>query len=84
MVVLERMLDLIRATVGLVLTAPLMLVIDLMIRLTMGSSIPFRQKRPGLYGKLFTLLRFRTRLVLTVQSNLRSGVSIVSTQCVVG
>ena len=31
-----------------------------MIRISMGRLICFRQRPPGLYGKLFTLVKFRT------------------------
>lgn len=50
------------ATFGLVLLAPVMLVVALLIRLTMGSPVLFRQVRPGLYGRPFTMYKFRTML----------------------
>jgi sugar transferase EpsL len=42
------------------LLSPLFVVVGLFVRLTMGSPILFRQVRPGLNGKPFTLLKFRT------------------------
>jgi len=48
------------AVVGLVLAAPAMAVAALLIRLTMGSPVLFRQQRPGRHGRPFTLLKFRT------------------------
>jgi lipopolysaccharide/colanic/teichoic acid biosynthesis glycosyltransferase len=44
----------------LLLLSPLMLVIALAIRLTMGSPVLFRQLRPGLRGEAFELVKFRT------------------------
>lgn len=37
-----------------------MMVIAIAIRLRMGSPVLFRQQRPGLHGRPFTLLKFRT------------------------
>jgi sugar transferase EpsL len=34
-----------------------------MIRGTMGSPVLFRQRRPGLHGRIFTVLKFRTMSV---------------------
>jgi sugar transferase EpsL len=56
----KRALDLAGALIILALIWPLMLVIALIIRLTMGSPIFFRQVRPGLGERPFTLVKFRT------------------------
>ncbi len=60
--VLKRGMDLVGATFGLVLLAPVMLVVALLIRLAMGSPVLFRQERPGLYGRPFMMYKFRTML----------------------
>jgi len=39
---------------------PLIVLIGIIIKLDSGGSIFFRQKRPGLHGKPFTLYKFRT------------------------
>lgn len=57
---LKRALDLTFATCGLLAAGPVMLIISALIRLTMGSPVLYRQVRPGLHGKPFTLLKFRT------------------------
>jgi sugar transferase EpsL len=56
----KRALDLLVAVFGLVLLFPLLLVVAVMIRLSMGSPIFFRQVRPGYHAKPFTLVKFRT------------------------
>ena len=43
-----------------VLSPFLMVIISVLIRLTMGKPVFFRQTRPGLYGKPFTIYKFRT------------------------
>ena len=56
----KRALDLIVASFGLALLSPLLFVMALMIRLSMGSPIFFRQVRPGYHARPFTLVKFRT------------------------
>jgi len=56
----KRSLDLAVALVGLAVLSPLILVIALAIRLTMGRPVFFRQVRPGREARPFTLLKFRT------------------------
>lgn len=57
---LKRAGDIFISLTALILLAPLMLLIAIAIRLTMGSPILFRQQRPGLHGQPFSLLKFRT------------------------
>lgn len=58
--VLKRLMDLALALAGLVVAAVPMAGIAVAIRLTMGSPVLFRQRRPGLHGELFDVLKFRT------------------------
>ena len=45
---------------GIILAAPLLLLVALLVRVKLGTPILFRQQRPGLHGVPFTLLKFRT------------------------
>ena len=56
----KRALDLLLAVAGIVLLLPVMAVLGLLIRLTIGRPVLFRQQRTGLHGRPFTLLKFRT------------------------
>lgn len=58
--VTKRSIDLIVATILLILTSPFILIAAIAIRLSMGSPVIFRQKRPGLNEEIFTLYKFRT------------------------
>ena len=58
----KRCFDLVLAIPALILCAPIMAIIGLGIRLTMGKGMLFRQMRPGLQGKPFILLKFRTMI----------------------
>ena len=59
---MKRLLDVVLCLVLLVPTLPLMLGAALAVRLRMGKGVLFRQERPGLRGRPFTLLKFRTML----------------------
>lgn len=59
----KRLLDLALTTPALVLSLPVQAVAALAIRRTMGSPVLFRQRRPGLDGEPFEMLKFRTMLL---------------------
>jgi len=61
---LKRVIDSMGAVTGLVLLSPVMLVVAVLVRFTMGSPVLFRQVRPGLHGKQFKMYKFRTMLDL--------------------
>jgi lipopolysaccharide/colanic/teichoic acid biosynthesis glycosyltransferase len=48
------------SAVGLVLLAPCLLAVAAAIRMTIGSPVLFRHRRPGLHSRPFTLVKFRT------------------------
>lgn len=56
----KRIVDVLVAGAALVICAPLMFAVAVFVGLTMGSPVLFRQKRPGLRGVPFTLVKFRT------------------------
>lgn len=56
----KRILDVAGALVGLIVLSPLLLLIAILVRLRLGAPVLFRQVRPGLRGKPFELLKFRT------------------------
>ncbi len=56
----KRILDLIVASLMLVLFSPVMLIVALLVRLLLGSPVLFRQERPGYRGRPFFLYKFRT------------------------
>lgn len=58
--VVKRLVDVLGAVIGLVVLAPVLAVLALLVRLRLGSPIFFRQRRPGLDGRPFTILKFRT------------------------
>jgi lipopolysaccharide/colanic/teichoic acid biosynthesis glycosyltransferase len=57
---MKRLFDFTVGSVALVLAIPLLLVLALLVRLRLGTPVLFRQQRPGLMGKPFELVKFRT------------------------
>lgn len=56
----KRILDITVAAVALLLFMLPLLVLALLIRLKLGGPVLFIQQRPGLYGKPFKMVKFRT------------------------
>jgi sugar transferase EpsL len=48
------------AAAGLLVMAPILVLIGLLVRISLGSPVLFRQQRPGLHGRPFILYKFRT------------------------
>lgn len=57
---MKRMFDLLVGGAALLALLPLVLLIALSVRLFIGRPIFFRQQRPGLHGRPFQLIKFRT------------------------
>ncbi len=57
---MRRLVDIIISSSGIVLLLPLFIIIMSVICLTIGRPIFFVQARPGLHGKIFKLIKFRT------------------------
>lgn len=60
MIVSKRLFDLTAALCGLILLSPLILVLMLLIHRKLGPPVFFTQVRPGLHGKPFKMIKFRT------------------------
>jgi len=58
----KRLFDLTVAVPGSIVALPIIALTALIVRMNLGSGILFRQERPGLHGKPFTVLKFRTML----------------------
>ena len=57
---LKRLLDIIIASTALILLAPLYAFVAYKVKKNLGSPVLFRQVRPGLHGKPFEMIKFRT------------------------
>ena len=57
---LKRLLDIVIASTALVLLSPLYFYVAHKVKKNLGSPVLFRQVRPGLHGKPFEMIKFRT------------------------
>jgi len=57
---LKRLIDVVVAGAALLLLSPLLLVTALLVRLKLGSPVLFTQVRPGLHGRPFRMIKFRS------------------------
>ena len=58
--VTKRCSDILLTLFALTISMPVMIMVALLIRMSMGRPIFFRQIRPGLNGKAFSIYKFRT------------------------
>jgi undecaprenyl phosphate N,N'-diacetylbacillosamine 1-phosphate transferase len=57
---MKRPMDFILVLVATIFLSPLIIIVAFMVRVKLGSPVLFRQKRPGLNEKIFTMYKFRT------------------------
>ena len=57
---MKRIFDTLLIILCLPLLVPLYILIAILVRINLGSPVIFKQSRPGLNGKLFNLIKFRT------------------------
>ena len=57
---LKRIIDITIASTALILLSPVYLIVAHKVKKNLGSPVLFRQVRPGLHGKPFEMIKFRT------------------------
>ena len=57
---IKRFLDIIIASIALILLSPLYAFVAYKVKKNLGSPVLFRQVRPGLHGKPFEMIKFRS------------------------
>ncbi len=57
---IKRLLDITIASTALILLSPVYLIVAHKVKKNLGSPVLFRQVRPGLHGKPFEMIKFRT------------------------
>lgn len=67
---LKRIIDITVASTALILLSPVYFAVAYKVKKNLGSPVLFRQVRPGLHGKPFEMIKFRTmKDALDVESN---------------
>lgn len=56
----KRVFDFFCSLLALIVLSPVLLITALLVRIKLGTPVIFKQKRPGLNEKIFTLYKFRT------------------------
>ena len=59
----KRILDIIISIIGIVLTSPIMIIVSIIIKLTDGGNIFYKQERVTIGEKRFQVLKFRTMVM---------------------
>ncbi|SEP82141.1 sugar transferase [Basfia succiniciproducens] len=57
---IKRLFDIVVALIALILFSPLYLFVAYKVKQNLGSPVLFKQTRPGLHGKPFEMIKFRT------------------------
>ena len=57
---IKRPMDLVLSLITIIVLIPVFLIVVLLVSTKLGSPVIFKQKRPGLNEKIFTLYKFRT------------------------
>jgi lipopolysaccharide/colanic/teichoic acid biosynthesis glycosyltransferase len=57
---MKRAFDALAAAAAMILLAPVLIAVAVAVRTGIGSPVLFRQTRPGLHGRPFELVKFRT------------------------
>lgn len=57
---IKRLIDIVCALAAIVVFSWLYIIVGVLVRIKLGSPVIFKQKRPGLNGKIFKLYKFRT------------------------
>jgi exopolysaccharide biosynthesis polyprenyl glycosylphosphotransferase len=60
---IKRLFDIVSSGMGLLVLSPLLITVAILIKLTSRGPIFFKQKRVGLHGKTFNMLKFRSMVV---------------------
>lgn len=57
---IKRVLDFTLSLLAFIVLSPVILIVAILVRINLGSPVIFKQQRPGLNEKIFTMYKFRT------------------------
>lgn len=63
--IVKRLFDLVVALAGIIVLAPLLVIVGILVKITTPGPILFQQVRVGRFGKTFVCVKFRTMVVAT-------------------
>ena len=56
----KRFFDLVLVIPGLILISPMLILVAIVAKFKIGSPVLFQQERPGIHGKIFRMIKFRS------------------------
>jgi len=59
---IKRAFDFLAALTMILLLSPVLAIVALVVKISLGSPVFFRQQRPGLHAKIFEIIKFRTMI----------------------
>lgn len=57
---IKRPMDFILSFIAIIVLSPILIIVGILVKFKLGSPVLFKQKRPGLNEKIFTMYKFRT------------------------
>lgn len=58
--IIKRPMDFTLSLISIIALSPILLVVAILVKVKLGGPVLFKQKRPGLNEKIFTMYKFRT------------------------
>ena len=58
--ILKRPMDFILSLIAIIVLSPVFIIVGVLVRFKLGSPVLFKQQRPGMNEKIFTMYKFRT------------------------
>ena len=58
--IIKRPMDFLLSLIAIILLSPVLLIVAILVKVKLASPIIFKQERPGLNEKIFTMYKFRT------------------------
>lgn len=58
--IIKRPMDFILSLISIIALSPILLVVAILVKVKLGGPVLFKQKRPGLNERIFTMYKFRT------------------------
>lgn len=56
----KRLIDFLLSFLAIIILSPVFFIVAILVRVKLGSPVIFKQQRPGLHEKIFTMYKFRT------------------------
>lgn len=57
---IKRIVDFMLSLIFIIVLSPVLLIVAILVRFKLGTPVIFKQQRPGLHEKIFTLYKFRS------------------------